>query len=103
MTFSVFIATLGCIASILIIVFAVRARCWLLVAGYVAELAIHGQVLFRRLGIILSLLREETPPYSASLNRVLWVCSLVLITAGIIQLLQRERQHNSPPLPRSHL
>src|SRR5438132_5452885 len=104
MTFSVLIATLGCISSILSIVFAVRARCWLLVAGYISELAIHGQVLFRRLGIILSLLREEAPPYSVNLNRSLWVCSLVLITAGIIQLLQRRtRMRSPPPLPQSQL
>ena len=83
---------LGVICSLVIITFGIRARCWLLVAGYVFQLPVDGQVLFHKLLRIVGVSHDTPSQSTVYLNRVLGVCSLILITAGLLQLLHRYSQ-----------
>ena len=80
---------LGVICSLVIITFAIRARCWLLVAGYVLQLPVDGQVLFLKLLRMADVNSSDPSLSTVYLNRSLGFCSFLLITLGIVQLLIR--------------
>src|SRR2546423_5502730 len=80
---------LGFISSLIILVFALKARCWVLVAGYVLQLPVDLQVLWRKLVRIMGYAKEEVPSWTASLNRTLSICAIILVTLGIVQVLIR--------------
>lgn len=89
MTYSDSIYLLGVISSLVIITFGVRARCWLLVAGYLLQLPVDGQVLARKLLRIAAVASNDPSPLTVYFNRTLGLCSLLLITLGVVQLLHR--------------
>jgi hypothetical protein len=99
MIFADAIYFLGFVASLLIIVFAIRARCWLLFIGYLLQVPVDLQVLFRKLERILGFAHEDVPPYSVFLNRILAVGTLVFTTVGLLQLLHRYARLRSRPPP----
>jgi hypothetical protein len=78
---------LGVVCGLVIITFGVRARCWLLVAGYVLQLPVDGQVLFAKIFRIAGIASSDPSQSTVYLNRTLGVSSLLLITLGIVQLL----------------
>ena len=75
MTYSDTLYLLSVICSLVIITFGVRARCWLLVAGYVLQLPVDGQVLFLKLLRMADVASGDPSQSTVYLNRSLGVCS----------------------------
>jgi NADH:ubiquinone oxidoreductase subunit 2 (subunit N) len=84
-----FIYLLGFISSVIIFVFAIKARCWVLAAGYILQLPVGLQVLWRKLVRIIGYPKEEVPSWAASLNRTLSIGAIILVTLGLVQVLNR--------------
>lgn len=83
-------------SSITIIGIGIYARCWLLVAGYLVRLPFDLELLFLKVQRMFGLVSDEfdhlsvEPPHALFvLNRILVASSIILITAGIVQLLCR--------------
>ncbi len=70
-----------------VICFAVLARCWLLLAGEIAGVVFNAEILMRKLIRLSGRSLDSPPEWLTNANRVLLWMSLILITAGIIQLL----------------
>lgn len=68
------------------------ARCWSLGVGWLAALVVNSQVLIVRLCTGWGLPRPDLPAWVAEVNNVLNWASLVLTSAGVIQLLVRYRK-----------
>jgi uncharacterized membrane protein len=88
---------LNFLSIVLLIIFAVWARCWLLVIGFLIQLPVEVQVfafkLYRLFGIPWDTSRGA-PAWL--LNRILEVSSTIIVTIGLIQLLCRyRRMHRS--------
>lgn len=97
MTYYDTIYLLSVVCSLVIIAFGIRARCWLLVVGYVVQLSVDGQVLFLKLLRIAGVASSDPSPSIVYLNRALCVCSLLLITLGVLQLLLRHSRARVAP------
>jgi hypothetical protein len=90
MTFFDAATLLEFVAIVLLISFACWARCWLLVLGYLIELPVQVQVFALRLYRLFGIPWDTTRGAPAwLLNRILSLCALVIITAGLLQLLYR--------------
>src|SRR5438309_1784355 len=88
----------GVAAELVIIYFAWLAASQLLLAGSLLHLVVDAQVLLLKVVRLSGGSEPAVPTQLAFFNRFLVVCSLVLVTIGIVQLL-RERTQLRKSLP----
>ena len=84
---------LNFVSIVLLIIFAVWARCWLLVIGFLIQLPVEVEVLAFKLYRMFGILWDTSHGAPAwLLNRILEVSSTIIVTIGLIQLFYRYRR-----------